>query len=221
MYERSDACPSACPPVRPLLAGFAMLGAFLLLLPLRASAQVAWETPLLAHPHAPEGWAAFLAETDPGDNLAVFGLWRGRWSGNRVGIRVGLGEEADDDAALFAGIDIASTLYRVPEEPRLAFDWVAGIGFGAGDDVLVSIPFGVVAGWDIPLEDLGVRPYAGPRLVLDGWLGDQNPGRGDDLDLSLLVDLGADFVFSQGWAIRFGATLGDRDGIAIGVTFPR
>ncbi|MDT8369548.1 MAG: hypothetical protein RQ745_10100 [Longimicrobiales bacterium] len=186
-----------------------------------ASAQVAWDTPLLAHPFAPEGWGIYVAETDPGDDIATFGQWRGRWHGHRVAIRAGIGEEADDDLAVFSGVDVSGSLYRAQDgDPPLALDWVSGFGLGIGEDVLVSIPLGVVAGWNIALDDATIRPYGGPRVVLDGWIGDDTPRGDDDLELEVLVDLGADFVFDPGWAIRFGATLGDRDGIAVGVALP-
>ena len=45
-------------------------------------------------------------------------------------------------------------------------------------------------------------------------------GPGDSVDLSGVVDLGLDLVLSSGWLIRFGATIGDRDALAIGVKLP-
>ena len=69
-----------------------------------------------------------------------------------------------------------------------------------------------------------------PRLVLDAYIGDDDihthhgddyhRHNRDDLDLSFALDIGADFSPSGTWAVRFGASLGDRDGLAIGFSFP-
>jgi hypothetical protein len=61
-------------------------------------------------------------------------------------------------------------------------------------------------------------PYVTPRVVLDAFLGDENDGE-DDLDLELAVDLGLDLRFTPQFLIRFGGTIGDRDGVAIGLVF--
>ena len=41
----------------------------------------------------------------------------------------------------------------------------------------------------------------------------------DDLDLELAVDLGLDLRLTSQFLIRFGGTVGDRDGVAIGLVF--
>ena len=38
-------------------------------------------------------------------------------------------------------------------------------------------------------------------------------------DLDITLDLGFDVSFSSLWALRFGATVGDREGLALGVVF--
>jgi hypothetical protein len=53
--------------------------------------------------------------------------------------------------------------------------------------------------------------------VLDAWFGDDRPN--DDLSLDFALDIGADVAFSPSWAIRFAGTVGDRDAVAIGLSF--
>jgi hypothetical protein len=62
-------------------------------------------------------------------------------------------------------------------------------------------------------------PYVTPRVVLDAFLGDEGEGNDDDLDLELAVDLGLDLRLTPQFLIRFGGTIGDRDGVAIGLVF--
>jgi hypothetical protein len=79
-------------------------------------------------------------------------------------------------------------------------------------------------------DDFWFHPYLAPRLVVDAYLGDdvthehgdEGPHRHshDDLDLGFALDVGADFSVARGWAIRFSASVGDRDGLAIGFSIP-
>jgi hypothetical protein len=56
-------------------------------------------------------------------------------------------------------------------------------------------------------------------VILDACL--DCDGRGDDNDLRLdfAVDIGLDIRLTSSVAIRFGATLGDREGVGIGLLF--
>jgi hypothetical protein len=58
-----------------------------------------------------------------------------------------------------------------------------------------------------------------PRVVLDLLFGGDGPEDDTDADLELAVDIGLDLRLSQDFLIRFGGTLGDREGVAIGVVF--
>jgi len=142
------------------------------------------------------------------------------------GLRAGIGEDARDDVSVFGGVDVAGPLLR-QDDPAFGLDWIAGAGLGISEDVLLSIPFGVVVGWDIPLESATLQPHAGPRVILDAWFGDDDPpgpgpGRDDDdVDLEIAIDLGVDLVFDSGWTVRFAGTAGGREALAIGVGLPR
>lgn len=190
-----------------------------------AEAQIAWDAPLAVHPYQVSGWTVWVADADPAD-FAVIGQWRGASGETDFGLRAGIGEDRFDDVSVFGGVDVTGPLLR-QSDPAFGLDWVAGAGLGVSEDVLLSIPFGIVVGWDIPLESATLQPHAGPRVILDAWFGDDDsPGSGpgrddDDVDLELAVDLGVDLVFDSGWTLRFAGTAGGREALAIGVGLPR
>jgi hypothetical protein len=182
-------------------------------------AQVAWDAPFLVPPRVAPGWG--LALLDPaGGDLGVLGFWRG--GSGAYGLRGGVAEQGDDDLAAFAGVDFSGSLLRRDSDFPLDVDWIAGIGLGAGDEILISIPFGVTLGASFSGEGVAFGPYVSPRLILDAWTGDDDPPgdgpnrRRDSLDLELAVDFGLDVAFDPGWTLRFGATLGDREALAVG-----
>jgi hypothetical protein len=134
-----------------------------------------------------------------------------------LGFRVGIAEARGDGLDVFGGVDLTSSLMRASSDLPLDISWVAGVGVGGGDDLLVSFPFGVTLGRDLMSEGIRFTPYFTPRVVLDAWFGDEAPD--EDLALDFAFDLGADVAFSEGWAIRFAGTVGDRDAVAVGVSF--
>ncbi len=205
--------------MRTRIAGFVLLAA--LLTTSEANAQVPWEAPLMVGPGSPAGLSILLTDPGQGAGIGVFAHWQGRGQRSRVGYRIGLAEERrgdrDDRLAVFGGVDVSAPLLSHSQEFPLDLIWVAGIGAGFGDNALVSIPFGVSLGRALTSEGVWFHPYFTPRVVVDAYLGDNDR---DDLDLGFVVDIGADFAFSGNWAVRFGASVGDRDGLAIGLTFP-
>jgi hypothetical protein len=201
--------------VRIRLAGLVTVAA---LLPVAGvSGQVPWESPLLVGPGSPSGLSILLA--DPGAGIGVLAHWTGRGRNTRTGFRIGIAEEGgpDDDLAVFGGVDISGPLMTHSEEFPLDLAWVGGVGAGVGDNVLISIPFGISFGRVLTDREVWFHPYVTPRFIVDAYLGN---GNRDDLELGFALDLGADFAFSGNWAFRFGAAVGDRDGLAVGVVIP-
>lgn len=190
-----------------------------------AQAQIAWDAPMAVHPYQASGWTVWVADADRSD-FAVIGQWRGEAGETDFGLRAGIGEDRFDDVSVFGGVDVKGPLLR-EDDPSFGLDWVVGGGLGISEDVLLSVPFGVVAGWNLPLESAVLQPHVGPRVILDAWFGDdESPGPGrhrddDDLDLELAVDLGVDLVFDSGWTLRFAGTAGGREALAIGIGLPR
>jgi hypothetical protein len=188
--------------------------------PVGARAQLAWDSPLLVHPHAPHGWSLLLADPYPGRDVAVMASWRTAAMPVGFGVRLGLGEGVDGDLALFGGADASGELIRRSADIPFDVVWVVGGGASLSDDVLVSLPAGLVAGWSLDAGEVVFQPYVGPRVVLDAWIGGREPGEGDDLQLEATVDLGFDLRLAGGWTVRFGATIGDREALAVGLALP-
>jgi hypothetical protein len=178
---------------------------------------VPWESPLMVGPGSPGGFSILLA--DPGAGIGVFAHWQGRGPNSRMGFRIGVAEEGgpEDNLAVFGGVDVSGPLMTHSYEFPLDLAWVGGVGVGVGGDALISIPFGISFGRVLTTEEVWFHPYVTPRFIVDAYLGD---GNRDDLDLGFAVDLGADFAFSGTWAFRFGAAVGDREGLAVGVVLP-
>ena len=196
---------------------------FLALLAPPVSAQVPWESPLLLGPGSPGGVSLFLV--DPGDGLGGMVQWQGRERERRLGFRAGVAEDHQDDLAAFGGVDFTGSLLTHSEEFPLDLIWVTGMGLGIGDAAVISIPVGVSLGRVLTERNLWFHPYVSTRLVVDAFLGEGDSygfggggrrGGDDDLELGLVVDFGADFSFAGSWALRIGASVGDREGLAVG-----
>lgn len=178
-----------------------------------ASAQIAWESPALISPAAPAGVSVFLMDPHGGD---LGGLVTYRHSAGPVGLgyRLALAEDNSGDLAVAGGFDASGFLSRAVEGSEVDLMWWSGGGLGIGDETVVTIPLGLILGWTGG-TDVVLSPYGGAHLNLDIY-----SGEGDNLDLSGAVDLGIDLAFSSGWLVRFGASVGDRDALAIGVRLP-
>ena len=193
------------------------LAALLLVVPSGVRAQVVWDVPSLLHPGAPAGLSILLMEAHPGDGLGGLATWRSDPAPVGLGFRAAVAEEAgrDDDVAASFGVDVSGSLAELegPGDPGLM--WWTGAGLGVGEEVVVSFPLGLVAGWRLSDEGVSFSPWVGGHVVLD-----VATGPGDDLDLDGTVDLGLDLDFDRRVTVRFGAALGDRDALAVGVHFP-
>jgi hypothetical protein len=121
-----------------------------------------------------------------------------------------------DEIGVYGGVVVSAALIRRSEDFPLDLNWVLGAGLGIGDAVLIAFPIGVSLGRDVEAEGVWFNPYVAPRVVVDAWLGSAVE---NEMNLGLAVDLGLDISFDPGWAIRFGASLGEREALAIGFSF--
>lgn len=194
------------------LAVMILLGAAL---PGAAAAQVAWDSPSLMRPGAPAGLSVFLANPDPATDLGVLATWRGSPAPMGLGFRAGLANGTDNDLAAFLGVDVSGSMGRLsaPEGPSVI--WWSGVGIGAHHNARISVPVGLALGWNGQGENVTFHPYVGGHVALDAIT-----GGGGEMRLGGAVDLGLDLGFRKGWMVRFGASVGDRDGLAIGVRLP-
>jgi hypothetical protein len=198
----------------------AVILACMCMLPARADAQVAWDSPMLLPPEPPAGIGLYLTDVS-GGGIGFMVSWHSPvWNyGLRAGIADGSGR---DDLAIFGGIDYTGPITRATAALPLDVDWVFGAGLGIGNGVRLSVPVGLSTGHTFRAEGAAFTPYLTPRVVLDGFFGGDRTG--SDLELGLAVDIGLDLRPATagalaGSTIRFAATLGNRNAIALGVVF--
>jgi len=201
-----------------VLWGLGLIG--LLAVPAAVRAQAAWDSPLLLPPGENPGFGIYLVDIEGGDLGGVL-TWRSpSWN---FGIRGGLAEGFGNDVAIIGGIDFAGMLTRSSTDFPLDIDWVLGVGVGIEDIARLSAPLGLSLAHTFPSEGASFTPFVTPRVVLDAFLGDEDrpegPGGDDDLELEFAMDFGLDLRFRPDFTVRFAATLGDRDGVAIGLVF--
>ena len=180
-----------------------------------AAAQAPWDGTMLLAPGSPEGLGIFLSDPGAG-GFAVMGMMRKSPAPVGFGVRVAVGEDGADDIFVSGGVDLAGNLLTPTAELPIGVIWLFGAGASIGNEVLAAFPVGLSVGADLQTQGILFRPYVAPRAALDVW-----SGTGDHIDLSLALDLGLDLSFDPDWAIRFGASFGDRDAITIGFTTAR
>ena len=190
--------------------------ALLALLPVRAAAQVAWDSPWLLPPRATDGFGLFLVDVAGGD-LGVLGMWRS--PSYNFGIRAGIAEAAGDDLGVFGGLDFSGQLTRSTVEFPLDIDWLLGLGVGVSDGALISAPVGLTLGHEFEGDGVGFIPFISPRVILDACLDCDRRNDDNDVNLDFAADIGLDLRITSNFLIRFGATLGDREGVGIGLFF--
>ncbi len=185
-----------------------------------AQAQVAWDAPILVSPAAPTGWGVFLADPAGSGGIGVLSTFRpGGPLGYRIGIAEGRGAR-DNGISVLVGADFSTPLLRSSDDVPFDVSWFTGVGAGIGEGMLISFPLGVSLGYDMEADGVWFNPSIAPRVFLDTRLGGPDePGDENEIRLGLAVDLGMDLSFDPGWAIRFGASLGDRRALAIGLSF--
>ncbi len=180
-----------------------------------SSAQIAWDSPALIGPAVPAGFSIFLLNPAGGD-LGALGTLRHSAGPVGLGYRAAVADEAGTgDIAVSGGIDVSGMLARGVEGSEVDVMWWAGGGVGFGAETLITAPLGVIVGWSGGSEDIVFSPYGGGHVVLDFVT-----GPGDSVRFDGVIDLGVDLVLRSGWMIRAGASLGDREALALGIRLP-
>lgn len=181
-----------------------------------ASSQIAWDSPSFISPVAPAGLSLFFLRADA-ERLGALGTYRHEAGALGLGYRFAVTEEIEpEDVAIAGGVDVSGFLARGIENVDLDVVWWSGLGAGIGHETVVSVPLGLIVGWSGE-SDTGVifSPYGGGHVALDFV-----SGPGDNVNFQGVIDFGTDIVLSSGWMIRFGATLGDREALALGFKIP-
>lgn len=180
-----------------------------------AAAQTAWDSPALISPAVPGGFSLFAINPAGGD-IGALGTFRHAAGPVGLGYRAALSDESgSSDLAVSGGVDVSGFLARGVEGSEVDVVWWAGGGVGIGSEVLFTAPLGVVLGWTGAGGDVVLSPYGGAHVVLDLYT-----GSGDSVRFDAVVDLGLDLVLESGWMVRFGASLGDRESLALGIKIP-
>jgi hypothetical protein len=170
----------------------------------------------MMRPGAPSGLSVLLMEAHPSDELGALVLWRNRAAPAGLGFRAGVADGAGGDLAVMFGVDISGSLGRLGSgggQPDVI--WWSGAGVGVGNEAVVSVPLGLVLGWQVAEESVSFAPHVGGHASLDFIT-----GSGDDVDVDATVDLGVDLGFGSGFVARFGASVGGRDALGFGVRIP-
>ena len=181
-----------------------------------ASGQTAWDSPALVSPVAPAGVSLLLLDAAGGE-LGGLATFRHDAGPVGMGYRLSIVDQGgvDGGIAVSGGVDISGFLSRAVEGSEVDVVWWSGGGVGLGDETLVTIPVGLVIGWSGSGGDVILSPYGGGHLNLE-ISSRANAG----VDLVGVVDLGLDVGLPSGWLIRFGATIGDRESLALGLKLP-
>ena len=178
-----------------------------------ASAQTLWDAPPLVSHVVPAGVSLFVISPAGGD---LGGLVTFRHDAGPVGLgyRFAISDQngPSGDLAVAGGVDVSGFLSRAVEGSEIDVMWWSGAGIGFGNETVVSIPVGALIGWSGQGGDVILSPYGGGHVTLDISTSDA-----DNVHFGGSFDLGLDIVLSSGWLIRFGASLGDRDALALGV----
>lgn len=180
-----------------------------------AAGQIAWDSPALMSPAVPSGFSLFAVNPAGGD-FGALGTFRHAAGPVGLGYRAAVADESGSgDLAFSGGIDVSGLLARGVEGSEVDVIWWAGGGVGIGTETLFTAPLGIVLGWTGRGGEVVLSPYGGAHVVLDLTSAD-----GDALRFDGVVDLGLDLVLDSGWTIRFGASLGDRESLALGARLP-
>jgi len=160
------------------------------------------------------------AFSDPGKafSYALEGFYSYGVGSNDFGLRVGLADPSGPGStSILLGGDFRTRVLNYSESFPLdgALTVGAGINIGDGDD-LVYLPLGVTLGRRFELEGSKTTftPYVHPTLLpVLGAAG------GDDVGFAL--GLGVDLRFSQDWQARVSGSVGDLEGVGIGLAYVR
>ena len=164
--------------------------------------------------------AGYISDPGEGISIAVQGEYRVARKKYDLGIVVGFADASGNgDGRFGVGIDGRTALARHTQDFPLDAALVGGIGalFSSGD-VGFIIPVGVSLGREIILEDskISFTPYVSP--VLAPVLGNDNVvGNDVKFGLGLGVDVGLSPVFH----LKVSGSVGDIEGVAIGLAWHR
>jgi hypothetical protein len=183
-----------------------------------------WFTPSFQPPAVSTRDYTFAVSANFG-TTALFQWREGLGPRSHFGLEGGLVDsDGDGGTKLLVGGSYAYQVTRARAEQPLDLLFTVGAGLSVGDGAdVVRIPVGLSVGHRFPLEGgVAITPYVHPRLSLDLFNGTGDDG--EDADLAIDFDLGANFELTRQIALRAsvlvsGAAGSDDLGFGIGLTY--
>ena len=213
---------SAIRRARGALAGLAVVTA-LVSLPHGAAGQIAWDTPRMIGPETPSGLGFYWirGETLPGDDDAIAASFGLPGTGGSVILRGGVGYGVAEEESAFGGVDLRAPIARHSDTQPLDIEWTGGAGIGVGEYWLFTVPMAISAGRSWSSGSVWFAPYVSLGVAFDYRYGDSDFAPDDEFEISSSAGVGADIAFdrSRNIVIRTAAALGDRQAIAVGLSF--
>lgn len=162
--------------------------------------------------------AGYISDPGEGISLALQGEYRVNRKKYDLGLVVGYADaDGSGDGRFGVGVDGRTTLARHTQDFPLDAALVGGVGalFSSGD-VGFIIPLGVSLGREIILENskISFTPYVNP--VIAPVLGSDNVV-GNDVQFGL--GLGVDVGLSPAFHLGVSGSVGDIEGVAIGLAW--
>lgn len=170
-----------------------------------------WNYPSFHHPHIMSREFNF-ALADGGDaGTALLFQWReGFGIGTELNLDVGFADPDVLGSRFILGGGFARRLTSATTDMPLDVLLTGGLYAAFGDPSnIFRVPIGVSVGHRFPLEGaMAVTPYVHPRVSIDFC---SNCFGGDDTELSINFDLGADLELSRQLSLRFAALFAGGD----------
>jgi hypothetical protein len=153
-----------------------------------------------------------LADIGDGGGTGLIFQWREGLGNPKMQFTLDAGVVDPDnnnaDARLVLGGGLAYQLASATSDMPFDIVLAGGLGFTTGDDITtIRVPFGAVFGHRFPLDgQVAITPFVHPRLMME-FCGDC----GNDSEVGLGFDIGADFEFTPRMSMRLGVVLGGTD----------
>jgi hypothetical protein len=184
-----------------------------------------WNYPSFHHPHIMSREFNF-ALADGGDaGTALLFQWReGFGVGTELNLDVGFADPDAGDSRFILGGGFGRRLMSATTDMPLDLVLTGGLYAAFGDRNIFRVPIGLTVGHRFPLEGaMAITPYVHPRVSID-FCSNCFEG-GDDTELSINFDLGADLELSRQLSLRFSAlfaggdVFGEDDGFGISLAW--
>jgi hypothetical protein len=170
-----------------------------------------WNYPSFHHPHIMSREFNFALADGGNAGTALLFQWReGFGIGTELNLDVGFADPDVGNSRFIVGGGFARRLTSATVDMPLDVLLTAGLYGAFGDPNIFRVPIGLSVGHRFPLEGaMAVTPYVHPRVSID-FCSNCFSG-GDDTELSINFDLGADLELSRQLSLRFAALFAGGD----------